>query len=148
MQRTIAQLVYPPFYVKLWRPKIKDATMKFLFENSLLFWLSIWKIYGYSTAQFFRRQSRDDRQWWGGVLDTWMKLKAHGISGEMLNWIKAFLTDRKQVVRVTGEHSKSASVISGVPQVSILGPLLFLIFINDLPDHVNFLVYLFADNTK
>ena len=51
-------------------------------------------------------------------------------------------------MRVNCEHSKSASVISGVPQVSILGPLLFLIFINDLPDHVNFLVYLFADDTK
>ena len=51
-------------------------------------------------------------------------------------------------MRVNGEHSKSAPVISGVPQESILGPVLFLIFINDLPHHVNSLVYLFADDTK
>ena len=77
-----------------------------------------------------------------------LKLKAYGISDEIQKWIKAFLSDREQVVRVNGETSRSASVLSGVPQGSVLGPLLFLIFINDFPDHVNSPVDLFADDTK
>lgn len=76
------------------------------------------------------------------------KLDAYGISGNILDWIKGFLTERSQIVKVNGVESFPAPVISGIPQGSVLGPLLFLIYINDLPDAVKSYVLLFADDTK
>ena len=76
------------------------------------------------------------------------KLKAYGIHGKILQWIEDFLKDRTQIVKVNGENSHFISVISGIPQDSVLGPVLFLIYINDLPDLVKSNVLLFADDTK
>lgn len=76
------------------------------------------------------------------------KLSSYGIGGLLLQWIKSFLLERQQVVRVNGHYSYSSKVISGVPQGSVLGPLLFVIYINDLPDCVSSSSYLFADDTK
>ena len=76
------------------------------------------------------------------------KLRAHGISGPVLNWIKSFLNGRKQCVRVNGTLSDHANVLSGIPQGSVLGPILFVIYINDLPNEVASDVLLFADDTK
>ena len=76
------------------------------------------------------------------------KLARYGIGGNVLKWINAFLHDRSQIVVVNGVKSSSSPVLSGIPQGSVLGPLLFLVYINDLPDVVRSLMYLFADDTK
>jgi hypothetical protein len=77
-----------------------------------------------------------------------VKLQAHGIAGELLAWIDSFLRDRIQRVVVNGFMSKDISVLSGVPQGSVLGPVLFLFYVNDLDDCVTGLVRKFADDTK
>ena len=76
------------------------------------------------------------------------KLKAYGISGNLLNWIEAFLSGRMQAVKVNGILSKTDPVISGIPQGSVLGPILFIIFINDILDNISSEGFLFADDTK
>ena len=58
-----------------------------------------------------------------------LKLKAHGISSDVINWIEKWLTHRRQRVIVDGDISNWKSVLSGVPQGSVLGPILFLIYI-------------------
>ena len=75
-----------------------------------------------------------------------LKLKAHGIGNDVINWIEKWLTYRRQ--RVDGETSNRKSVLNGVPQGSVLGPILFLIYINDLEDDISSKVLKFADDTK
>ena len=74
------------------------------------------------------------------------KLESYGIDGNLYGGIQSFLEGRTQRVVVDGETSGPASVKSGVPQGSVLGPLLFLIFINDLVEHTTSTVRLFADD--
>ena len=77
-----------------------------------------------------------------------LKLKAHGIRDSITDWIEQWLTDRSQRVVVDGEVSNWKLVLSGVPQGSVLGPILFLIYINDLDDSITSNVLKFADDTK
>lgn len=77
-----------------------------------------------------------------------MKLKGVGITGNVLNWIKGFLSNRLQCVRVEDQCSSWKPVKSGVPQGSVLGPILFVIFINDMPEAVKSMCLLFADDAK
>ena len=76
------------------------------------------------------------------------KLAGIGIGGNIHKWILDFLFERKQKVHVGNSYSRSTNVLSGIPQGSILGPVLFTIFINDLPDWVNSNCKIFADDTK
>ena len=76
------------------------------------------------------------------------KLNGYGIHGDLLKWVRDFLFDRKQYVTINNNSSNMIPVTSGVPQGSVLGPTLFIYFINDLPDVVLALLKIFADDTK
>lgn len=76
------------------------------------------------------------------------KIASYGIEGCLKNWLQDFFTDRKQIVVVNGKNSSPSNIDSGIPQGSVLGPILFVIFINDLPDNITSNIYLFADDTK
>ena len=77
-----------------------------------------------------------------------LKLKAHGLGNDVINWIEKWLTHRRQRVIVDGEISNWKSVLSGVPQGSVLIPILFLIYINDLEEYISSKVLKFVDHTK
>ncbi|KAL8613962.1 hypothetical protein ACOMHN_023198 [Nucella lapillus] len=75
------------------------------------------------------------------------KIHDYGIKGKTNKWIKSFQSNRRQAVVVDGEKAEFSSVKSGVPQGSVLGPCLFLVYINDLPKNLNSKVRIFADDT-
>ena len=85
-----------------------------------------------------------DRVWHAGLLH---KLKSYGISGQIFALISSFLSNRQLRLVLDGKSSQEYSVNAGVPQVSILGPTLFLLYINDLPDDVICDIAIYADGT-
>ena len=74
------------------------------------------------------------------------KLHHYGIRGDLLEWLKHFLSNRQQQVIVNREQSDPADVTSGVPQGTVLAPLLFLCFINDLPDYIASSIRLYTND--
>ena len=86
-----------------------------------------------------------DKVWHDGII---FKLKAYGVEGELLSLLKNYLENREQRVALNGQTSECRKIMSGIPQGSVLGPLLFLIYINDLPDGISSLCKIFADDTS
>ena len=86
-----------------------------------------------------------DRVWHEGLL---YKLECNGITGNLLALIQDYLANRKQRVVLNGKSSEWAKISAGVPQGSVLGPLFFLVYINDLIDNVNCDIKMFADDTS
>jgi thymidine kinase len=76
------------------------------------------------------------------------KMERYKISETVIKWVESFLNDRKQKVTVNGAESKNHKVTSGIPQGSVLVPIIFVIYINDMPECVDSTTYLFADDTK
>ena len=75
------------------------------------------------------------------------KLRYYNFEDKSLSWLQSYLSNRTQTVHIGNTHSNPAPISCGVPQGSVLGPVLFLLFINDLPLHVkNSLLDLFADD--
>ena len=85
-----------------------------------------------------------DRAWHANLLH---KLKSYGISGQIFGLISSFLSNRKLQVILDGKSSREYPVNAGVPQGSILGPTLYLLYINDLPDDVICNIAIYADDT-
>ena len=94
---------------------------------------------------FFDISKSFDRVWYQGFHN---KLRQNGISGELLNTLTDFLHNRTQRVILNGQYFIWTKVEAGVPQGSILGPLLFLIYINDLSDNLASNPKLFVDDTS
>jgi hypothetical protein len=86
-----------------------------------------------------------DRVWHSGVLN---KLRCMGIEGRLFDWLCDYLSDRKIRVVINGQTSEWLRPNAGVPQGSILGPLLFLVFINDITNNIESNINLFADDTS
>ena len=99
----------------------------------------------YSCLVFFDISKAFDRVWHKGLL---FKLKQNGINGKLLLWISNYLSNRKQKVIVKSSSSSLQVVTAGVPQGSVLGPLLFLIYVNDIAESVLSLTRLFADDSS
>ena len=77
-----------------------------------------------------------------------IKLGGYGIKNDCINWISSFLCNRHQIVVVNGEKSKWLPVDRGVPQGSVLVPLLFILYVNDIADLVHSKIKMFADDIK
>ena len=98
---------------------------------------------GATQALAFDISKAFDRVWHAGLLH---KLKSYGISGQIFSLISSFLSNRRLQVVLDGKSSQEYPVNAGVPQGSILGPTLFLLYINDLPDDVICDVAIYADD--
>ena len=83
--------------------------------------------------------------WHEGLLH---KLKSYGVNGPLLSLIKSFWENMMQRVVLNGQTSSWKHVLAGLPQGSILGPLFFLVYINDIPDGLQSIVKIFADDTS
>ena len=97
------------------------------------------------TGNFPSNWKRGNRVWHEALI---FKLSSYGISDSLLYLFNSFLSERLQRMVLNGRVSEWRKVLAGVPQGSILGPLLFLIFINDIPANLECNVKIFADDTS
>ena len=86
-----------------------------------------------------------DKVWHNGLI---YKLKSYSVESKLLNLIQNYLTYRQQRVLLNGRTSKSTNILAAIPRGSVLGPLLFLIYINDLPDTLKSTCKIFADDAS
>ena len=100
-------------------------------------------MWGYSSCSIDISKAFD-RIWQAGLLN---KLKSYGISGQILGLISFFLSNRRLQVVLDGKPPQESLVSAGVPQGSILGPTLLLLYINDLPDDVICDIAIYSDDT-
>lgn len=144
------------------------STLFFLFvDNSLLYAYQSWLLPGLSTVHhlievihhtcialenyessclvFCDISKAFDRVWHKGLI---LKLEKYGISGDLLLWFENYLFMRNQKVFINGRYSSLKYISAGVPQGSVLGPLLFLLYINDITDNLTSMARLFADDTS
>ena len=152
---------------KLMEKFVRSAILQHLLDNKLISKRQFGFINGRSTTTqllyFLDHCVNDIAE--GGVVDTIYldfakafdtvahrrllgKLSSYGIGGKLHDWVREFVTGRTQIVRVNGSSSKPADVLSGIPQGSVLGPLLFVIYINDITDNLKSDSLLYADDTK
>ena len=101
--------------------------------------------YDETRALFLDISKAFDKVWHKGLI---FKLKCNGISGNLLNFFENYLQNRQQRVVLNGTTSDWRNVTAGVPQGSVLGPLLFLVYINDLTDNISSHMRLFADDSS
>ena len=101
--------------------------------------------YDETHAVFLDISKAFDKVWHDGII---FKLKSNDISGNLLNFFENYLFNRFQRVVLNGKESNWMSLKAGVPQVSVLGPLLFLVYINDLTDNISSEMRLFADDAS
>jgi hypothetical protein len=86
-----------------------------------------------------------DKVWHKGLLH---KIKPHGVDSNLLSWFSSYLQDRQQRVVINNSSSSLCNVSAGVPQGSVLVPLLFILYINDIAENLISLSRLFADDTS
>ena len=96
------------------------------------------------TGTFLNISKAFDKVWHKGLI---FKLKSYGVDGSLLKLMENYLTGRQQRVALNGQNSSWKNILAGVPKGSVLGPLLFLIYINDLPNGIESICKIFADDT-